>query len=64
MGDIGDYWNEAKEDRRFFESHGHWPGQRLCRCGKAFTPLKKQHDKCRDCAQAWSQGFVLVKRRK
>lgn len=61
MGDIGDYWREAREDRQYYDNHGHWPGQKLCKlCGKAFRPAQKGHDKCRHCAQAWSQGYVLV----
>ena len=63
MGDVGDHWREAREDRRYFDEHGHWPGQKLCRlCGSPFTPKEKKHDKCRHCAQAWSQGYVLVRK--
>lgn len=64
MGDVGDYWRAAKEDKAFFESHGHWPGQKVCKaCGIAYHPNgKDRHAKCRHCAQAWSQGYELVGR--
>jgi hypothetical protein len=61
MGDVGDYWRDAREDRRYFDLHGCWPGQKLCKlCGIAFTPMKRTHDKCRHCSQAWEYGYLLM----
>lgn len=54
MGDVGDHWREAREDRRFFNEHGHWPGQKICKnpdCKRPFWPRADWHRVCGKCAK-------------
>jgi len=65
MGDIGDYWNDAKDSRNFHTRHGHWPDERICtRCKTPFRHNGKKITVCRYCAQAWAAGYELLPRKK